>query len=180
MLITLFLLTTTAALIPLTQSFTMLTPRTPLDLQLEIKDPVDPTALTQSRAILDELLSVTKTTVSPQKLLEVAHRLNDIPTSTSPYVVTKEQCKEAFDSLSEDERGSLLRIHGRVKVFAEAQRKSVQDMEIDIPGGKAGHTVSPCRGKLLFGGSLLLVVCLYLNRMCKSCVIRDGLCQQRC
>lgn len=24
------------------------------------------------------------------------------------------------------------------------------DMSIDIPGGKAGHTVSPCRGTLLF------------------------------
>lgn len=123
----------------------MLTRRTPTDLQLEIKDPVDPTALTQSRSILDELLSVTKTTVAPSKLLEVAHRLNDIPSVTSPYVVTKSQCQEAFDSLSEEERGTLLRIHNRIKVFAEAQRGSVADVEIDIPGGKAGHTVSPCR-----------------------------------
>ena len=44
----------------------------------------------------------------------------------------------------------MLNIHQRVKLFAEAQRKSVVDMSIDIPGGKAGHTVSPCRGTLLF------------------------------
>eukprot|EP00956_Cyclotella_meneghiniana_P015729 scaffold24401_cov42-Cyclotella_meneghiniana.AAC.5 len=127
----------------------MLTRRTPADLQLEIKDPVDPTALVQSRAILDELLSNNteekRQTVSPSALQTVAHRLNDIPTPTSSYVVTSSQCKEAFDSLSEEERETLLRIHGRIKAFAEAQRKSVVDVEIDIPGGKAGHTVSPCR-----------------------------------
>lgn len=33
-------------------------------------------------------------------------------------------------------------------MFAEAQRKSVADMEVDIPGGKAGQSVSPCRGTL--------------------------------
>ena len=134
----------------------MLTRRTPADLQLEIKDPVDPTALVQSRAILDELLSNAngnnnkekRQTVSPTALQTIAHRLNDLPTPTSPYVVTPSQCKEAFDSLSEEERSTLLRIHGRIKAFAEAQRKSVVDVEIDIPGGKAGHTVSPCRGEL--------------------------------
>jgi len=122
----------------------MLTRRTPSEIQLEIKDPVDPTALSQSRAILDELLS-SSTTVSPSTLLDVAHRLGDIPTPTSSYVVSRQQCEEAFDSLSEEERGTLLRIHGRIKAFAEAQRGSVTDVEVDIPGGKAGHTVSPCR-----------------------------------
>jgi len=61
-------------------------------------------------------------------------------------MVSKEQCQEAFDNLSSDEKQTLLNIHQRVKLFAEAQRKSVVDMSIDIPGGKAGHTVSPCRG----------------------------------
>lgn len=126
----------------------MLTRRTPSEIQLEIKDPVDPTALSQSRAILDELLS-SGTTVSPSKLLDVAHRLGDIPTATSSYVVSRRQCEEAFDSLSEEERGTLLRIHARIQAFAEAQRRSVTDVEVDIPGGKAGHTVSPCRGGLL-------------------------------
>jgi hypothetical protein len=145
MLVHLVLLTLT--LLHPTSSFTMLTRRTPTDLQLEIKDPVDPTALSQSRAILTELLSVTSTSVSPSKLLEVASRLNDLPDTSSSYVVTKEKCKEAFDSLNDEERGTLMRIHDRIKVFAEAQRKSVVDVEVDIPGGKAGHTVSPCRGE---------------------------------
>ena len=44
----------------------------------------------------------------------------------------------------------MLNIHQRVKVFAEAQRKSVVDVSIEIPGGRAGHTVSPCRGTCAF------------------------------
>lgn len=131
----------------------MLTRRTPADLQLEIKDPVDPAALVQSRAILDELLSNNNSngsktqTVSPSALQTVAHRLNDLPHPDSSYVATSTRCREAFDSLSEEERRTLLRIHGRIKTFAVAQRRSVVDAEVDIPGGKAGHTVSPCRGE---------------------------------
>ena len=34
-----------------------------------------------------------------------------------------------------------LRINGRIK-------ESVMDAEIHIPGGKAGHTISPCHGEL--------------------------------
>lgn len=128
----------------------MLTPRTPLQVQLEIKDPVDPTALVQSRAILDELLAADddnkRSSVNPKALISIARRLSDIPPASSSYTVSSAQCKEAFDSLSDEDRRSLLNIHARVKLFADAQRGSVVDVEVDIPGGKAGHTVSPCRG----------------------------------
>lgn len=131
---------------------TMLTKRTPDQVQLEIKDPVDPTAHTQAKAILSELKPTTttapsqKTTCSPTALINIAHRLGDIPPESNSYIASATKCKEAFDSLTEEERTSLLNIHARVKLFAEAQRKSVVDMEVDIPGGKAGQSVSPCRG----------------------------------
>ena len=81
--------------------------------------------------------------------MKVAKKLGDIPNedSCNSYIVTKEECKEAFENLNDTERKSLENIHARVKTFADAQRKSVTDMEIDIPGGKAGHTVSPCSGE---------------------------------
>ena len=79
--------------------------------------------------------------------MKVAKKLQDIPEDGTTYIATKEQCKEAFDSLRDADRKALVNIHARVKKFAEAQRKSVQDIEIDIPGGKAGHTVSACSGK---------------------------------
>ena len=117
------------------------------NVSLEIKDPVDPTALGQAKAIIDELLSANGMSVGETQLLEVAKRLGDVPGDATSVLISKEECKAAFDSLSDQERTALVNIHGRVKVFAEMQRKSVVDMEMDIPGGKAGHTVSACKGK---------------------------------
>jgi hypothetical protein len=132
----------------------MLTRRTPQEVQLEIKDPVDRDALLQSRAILDELRSSGPPggggACSPDALLAVAGRFGDVPPDGGSYVVSPSACREAFESLTPDERRTLMNIHARVKAFAEAQRRSVVDMEIDIPGGRAGQTVSPCRGEFGF------------------------------
>jgi phosphoribosyl-ATP pyrophosphohydrolase/phosphoribosyl-AMP cyclohydrolase/histidinol dehydrogenase len=118
---------------------------TPDKVALEIKDPVDPTALEQAKAILDELVRSDATgKVNGSKLLEVSKKLGDIPQDSDKYLVSTEECKAAFDALPASDRQALVNIHGRVKAFAEMQRKSVSDMEMDIPGGKAGHTVSPC------------------------------------
>eukprot|EP00548_Thalassiothrix_antarctica_P001587 CAMPEP_0194132460 /NCGR_PEP_ID=MMETSP0152-20130528/2921_1 /TAXON_ID=1049557 /ORGANISM="Thalassiothrix antarctica, Strain L6-D1" /LENGTH=467 /DNA_ID=CAMNT_0038827523 /DNA_START=175 /DNA_END=1578 /DNA_ORIENTATION=- len=115
------------------------------NLSLECKDPVNPQALEQARAILKEISASDESkTVQIDKLRIVAQRLGDI-VEGGDILISKETCREAFDNLSEEDRTSLINIHGRVKRFAEAQRASVQDMCIDIPGGKAGHTVSPCR-----------------------------------
>lgn len=122
----------------------------PDKVAIEIKDPVDPQALEQAKAILEELKVGAGGVVSSAKLVDVAKRLGDIPQDATNYVVSPEQCKAAFDGLSEDQRTALVNIHARVKAFAEAQRATVKDMEMDIPGGKAGHTVSPCKGKTFF------------------------------
>ncbi len=134
-----------------------LTPITADQVQLEIKDPVDPTALQQAKDIIKELRSSAgdcdssssasvNGPVNPTQLMAVAKKLGDIPQDGTSYIATKEECKAAYDNLGADEKRALTNIHARVKAFAEAQRKSVQDVEIDIPGGKAGHTVSSCSG----------------------------------
>jgi len=124
-----------------------LTPISPAEVKLEIKDPVDPTALKQAGDIISSLRSSSSDggSVNCDSLLEVSRRLGDITIDCETYVATAEECKVAFEGLSAGERESLVRIHDRVKTFAEAQRSSVTDVEIDIPGGRAGHTVSPCR-----------------------------------
>lgn len=127
-----------------------LTRRTPENVSLEIKDPVDPLALSQAKAILDEVRDKSSGSVDSTQLIQVAKRLGDIPEEAKSFIVSKEMCKAAYEELSEEDRRSLTNIYNRVKVFAEAQRKSVVDVEIPIPGGKAGHTVSPCRG-MFFG-----------------------------
>eukprot|EP00545_Synedropsis_sp_CCMP1620_P005331 CAMPEP_0119010148 /NCGR_PEP_ID=MMETSP1176-20130426/4824_1 /TAXON_ID=265551 /ORGANISM="Synedropsis recta cf, Strain CCMP1620" /LENGTH=445 /DNA_ID=CAMNT_0006962767 /DNA_START=121 /DNA_END=1458 /DNA_ORIENTATION=- len=115
---------------------------TPENVSLEIKDPVDSMALEQAKAIIAEIRPNGAPKVDADKLLEVGMRLGDL--KEGPIIVSAEACKAAFDGLTDVERNALVNIHDRVKIFAEAQRKAVVNMEIDIPGGKAGHTVSPC------------------------------------
>ena len=124
---------------------------TPDEVSLEIKDPVDPVALQQAQSILDELLEPTKdkSSVDATKLMEVGKRLGDLSSDASTYIISKEDCLQAYNNLKEEERQALTNIHDRVKAFATMQRTSIQDMEMDIPGGKAGHTVSPCNGTFL-------------------------------
>lgn len=123
----------------------LLTRRTPDNVVLEKKDPVDPAALGQAKAIIEEIRDGSSGAVDEAALLAVAKRLGDVPENETSLLVSKEECKQAFDGLSEDERRTLVNTHGRVRAFAEAQRASVVDMEMDIPGGKAGHTVRPCK-----------------------------------
>lgn len=116
------------------------------EVTLEMKDPVDPAALEQAAAIIAELRpSGPSGPVDAAKLMEVARRLGDIPPDyAGSYTASKDECKAAFDGLADADRAALVRIHDRVRSFADAQRASVTDLEVPIPGGRAGHTVSPC------------------------------------
>jgi hypothetical protein len=43
------------------------------------------------------------------------------------------------------EQKLLHRVADRIRAFAMAQRASISDVSVKVPGGTAGHTVSPCR-----------------------------------
>ena len=58
-------------------------------------------------------------------------------------VVDKAAMKAAYDGLDAGDRACLEACGGRIKAFALAQKASFVDMETPIPGGVAGHTVSP-------------------------------------
>mmetsp|Transcript_41618 Transcript_41618/g.50634 ORF Transcript_41618/g.50634 Transcript_41618/m.50634 type:complete len:487 (+) Transcript_41618:35-1495(+) len=123
----------------------LLTRLSPSQVKLEIKDPVDPTALTQAKSILRDITSAPSSRdIDPSKLISLSQKFGDIPAESTSYIVTKEECKAAFDGLTDEERRTLVNIHARVKAFAEMQRNSVNECEISIPGGVAGQTVSPC------------------------------------
>ncbi|TPV96197.1 MAG: histidinol dehydrogenase [Myxococcales bacterium FL481] len=49
----------------------------------------------------------------------------------------------AYEGLSARDRGVLDRTAQRIETFARAQRDVVRDMEIPVPGGRAGHRVMP-------------------------------------
>jgi len=141
-------------------SYKYLTPISRSEVTLELKDPVDSMALSQATAIFNELTTSPSSTTStssdndntggrqpvdPASLMKVAQRLGDIAEGSESYIASSEDCKTAFEGLDDVEREALVNIHDRVKRFADMQRRSVVDAEMDIPGGKAGHTVSPCK-----------------------------------
>lgn len=134
---------------PILQPTSVLQKLSTSEVKLEIKDPVNPKALEQAQAIFDELIigNTDGGRINPSKLLEVAKRLGDVDESCSidDLIVSREDCEKAYLALEPKEKLALNNMHHRIKAFAELQRASVSDTEMDIPGGKAGHTVSACR-----------------------------------
>jgi len=115
----------------------------PNEVSLEIKDPVDTKALEDAKAIIAEI-KTKQGFVDSDALLRVAKRLQDLPSDVDTFIVSKQACQDAYDTLSDLDRNTLNNLHRRIKAFAEAQRASICDVTIPIPGGEAGHTVSPC------------------------------------
>jgi histidinol dehydrogenase len=130
--------------------------RLPHQVSLEIKDPVDAVALEQAKAIIQELRSgglteegggsaVAAAAVSATKLQQVSHRLGDLPLTSSSFLISADACRSAYDALSEVEQQALTNVHRRIQAFALAQRQAIVDVQVDIPGGVAGHSVAPCQ-----------------------------------
>jgi len=101
-------------------------------------DPVDPTARTQAASILKEVKDK-----GLEGLLDVAVRLKDIESRDSKLFFDKGDLEKAYSKLPEHDRLVLERTAQRIRTFAEAQRKSISEMVIDIPGGQAGHSIAP-------------------------------------
>lgn len=60
----------------------------------------------------------------------------------APLVVGREEMQAALESLSPGERERLTRIAGRIRVFAEGQRRSLVPFQLTVPGGVAGHSIA--------------------------------------
>ena len=112
----------------------------PSDVKSMRFDPVDPIARDQAAAIIKEVKDGGIT-----GLISVAVRLNDIPDASSKYFYNREDLKLAFEQLDEHTQGVLQRTAVRIRAFATAQRGSIKEIEVDIPGGKAGHFLAPVK-----------------------------------
>lgn len=110
----------------------------PADVRAMRFDPVDPKARDQAYDILK-----TVETKGLDGLLETAVRLGDIPSLSSKYYYTRDDLKVAFESLDEVAQNVLQRTATRIRTFATAQRNAIKEIEVDIPGGKAGHYLAP-------------------------------------
>lgn len=101
------------------------------------RDPVDAETLAGARKIVDAVRAE-----GDEAVRRISSNFGDVFEGDS-FVVGPEALKAAFDGLSEDDQGLLVRTAARIRRFAEAQRRAISPMEIAIPGGAAGHQVSP-------------------------------------
>ena len=75
-------------------------------------------------------------------LLEHAIHFGDVRAG-EPWLLGREALAQAYHSLPPGQRELLLRTASRIQGFARAQRQSLVDLQVPIPGGMAGHCALP-------------------------------------
>ncbi len=102
-----------------------------------LRDPVDAPTLEAARAIVDD---VRHNGESVMRLY--AERFGEVE-PRAPLVIGKDTLRAAFEALPTKDKNLLLRVHDRIRKFAEAQRAAMKDIVVELPGGRAGHFVAP-------------------------------------
>ena len=114
---------------------------------LRLVDAAEPTRAGRS-AVAAETLDAARVIVDDVRangepaLRAHAERLGDLQPG-APWFVGRDALDAALASLPAADRGVLERCAARVAAFADAQRASVRDIDVEVPGGRAGHTVRP-------------------------------------
>ncbi|MBL8783435.1 MAG: histidinol dehydrogenase [Deltaproteobacteria bacterium] len=98
---------------------------------------VDDATIAAARLIVDDVRAR-----GEEALRAHAERLGDV-VAGAPLVIDRAGLEAAWQALPEADRELLARTTARIRTFAEAQRASLRDAVIHVPGGQAGHTVCP-------------------------------------
>jgi phosphoribosyl-ATP pyrophosphohydrolase/phosphoribosyl-AMP cyclohydrolase/histidinol dehydrogenase len=101
------------------------------------RDPVEPAALEAARGIVEDVRAR-----GGEAVREHARRLGDIR-GDEPLVLGPEELRAALDAVGPEVRGVLERTAARIRAFAKAQRASLAEFEVPVPGGAAGQLVAP-------------------------------------
>jgi phosphoribosyl-ATP pyrophosphohydrolase/phosphoribosyl-AMP cyclohydrolase/histidinol dehydrogenase len=106
----------------------------------EIKsDPFDEETFLSTRAVVAD---VKKRGV--EAVVELAVKYKEIETaSEASLLLTRDQLKEAYDTLDEKSRGVLDRVAARIRQFALDQKGALSPLSVSVCGGKTGHSLVP-------------------------------------
>lgn len=134
----------------------------PEEVEAQNFDPVDLQAREQALAILNDVKES-----GEAGLLKYARSFEEVAADSTKYVLSREELKKAYEGLPVEQQGVLQRTAKRICAFAEAQKASIQSMEVDIEGGRAGQTVAPVRragcyapgGRYPLPSSVLMTAC---------------------
>ncbi|MGM0555700.1 MAG: histidinol dehydrogenase [Myxococcota bacterium] len=101
------------------------------------RNPVDDVTLQQAAEIVTDVRERGEAAVMHHGV-----RLGDIEEGVA-MVLDDAVLQQALESLEDEEREVLERAHKQIAAFAQAQRDSVQALDVPISGGRAGHDVAP-------------------------------------
>jgi phosphoribosyl-ATP pyrophosphohydrolase/phosphoribosyl-AMP cyclohydrolase/histidinol dehydrogenase len=110
---------------------------TPQDIAARVVTPFDGVTLEQSRSVVESVRKRGEVAVREQ-----AERFGELGPG-DPLVAGRSEMEAARSALDRDTRGVLERAADRIRRFADAQRACLTDLSASVPGGRAGHTVSP-------------------------------------
>ena len=109
----------------------------PDEIDLVLRDPVDSDTLVRAEEIVEVVRAE-----GERALRTYAERFGDRQPG-EPLVLGPDELAAAADRLPADQRGLLERTADRIRAFAGAQRASLADVDVEVPGGRAGHRVAP-------------------------------------
>lgn len=107
------------------------------DLPSLRRDPVDAKTLAAAAAIVERVREE-----GDAGLRVFAEQFGDIEAG-APMILERAALDAALERIASEDREMLERTADRIREFANAQRASLADMTMQIPGGEAGHTVAP-------------------------------------
>jgi histidinol dehydrogenase len=102
-----------------------------------LRSPIDRETISTAAEIVEDVRRRGEAAVRDHSV-----RFGDIDPD-QPLVITRAEIEDAFDSLAGSEAQLLKRVADRIHHFARAQRDSVIDIDVEVPGGRGGHRWLP-------------------------------------
>ena len=103
----------------------------------ERRSPVDAAALSDAAGIVEDVRRRGEDAIRHH-----GERLNDLAPGDR-IVIDHDELASALDKIDRSTRGLLERAAKRIRIFAEAQRSCLLDLDVEIPGGRGGHRWLP-------------------------------------
>ncbi|QQR90016.1 MAG: histidinol dehydrogenase [Myxococcales bacterium] len=110
---------------------------TPEQLSQQRLDLVDPKTLQSVSAIMEEVRKG-----GDEAVRKYALRFGDLQADDA-LVISRAELEQALKHISANERALLERTAARIQAFADLQRHAIKEVSTRVPGGTAGHSVSP-------------------------------------
>jgi len=113
--------------------------------QVEAHDPVLTTAVSLDPNTLRDAGSIVSDVRSrgEQGLREQALRWGDLERADAPLIRSRAELERELRALNTPQRELLERTAARIRAFAEAQRACLSELDVEVPAGRAGHTIAP-------------------------------------